>query len=215
MKTTITGQASSCEYDAAGLAAMQRYFKKFYHVLYHYAFSITKEKSEAEDIVVESFLKLNQLRANFDSEATIKNYLYAVVRNACLQYLQIRKARRNSHTELSYLNKDMDDADIEAQLNFNFIESEVVNAIVIELKQLPPMMRRIFHLIFVEQLSTEEIARKLDISPATIRVQKARAVNVLKEAMLKKGLKLISLVPLVRSKLIHGIFSDFHSDTYL
>ena len=55
-------------------------------------------------------------------------------------------------------------------------------------------------MIYLDNMTTSEIALKLNITTDTVRVQKARAINLLRTHLLKKGL--ISFNPLF----ISGIF---------
>jgi RNA polymerase sigma factor (sigma-70 family) len=57
-----------------------------------------------------------------------------------------------------------------------------------EVEQLPQIRKKIFKLIFVEGLTTGEIAEQLGITVDTVRVQKARALNSIRTTILKNGL---------------------------
>ncbi len=61
-------------------------------------------------------------------------------------------------------------------------------------KASPNNARTIFKLYFLKQLSSEEIAGLLGISPQTARSQKARAIQLLKLKVLKKVQHFISLL---------------------
>ncbi|MBS1563895.1 MAG: sigma-70 family RNA polymerase sigma factor, partial [Bacteroidetes bacterium] len=54
-------------------------------------------------------------------------------------------------------------------------------------KTLPTECRRIFELSYNEEKSSVEIASLLDISPATVRSQKRRAIQLIKEWIGKNG----------------------------
>ena len=57
-----------------------------------------------------------------------------------------------------------------------------------KVENLPPIRRKIFKMIYLEDLSIFEIATKLNITVDTVRVQKARALHGLRTAILKKGI---------------------------
>ena len=151
--------------------------------LCYFARNLVNNKEEAEDIVVETFIKLLRKRNDFDSVIKIKGFLYAVTRNACLDFLKHSRRKTASHKEIIYL-MEKDEDFVQSRM----IKAELLNTILEEVENLPPVRRNIFKLIFVEELSTAEIAEKLDITIDTVRVQKARALHSIRANILKKGL---------------------------
>jgi RNA polymerase sigma-70 factor (family 1) len=183
--------------------ALETVFNEHYRALWHFANSLIHDRWEAEDIVVETFLKLWKLRANFDTEQNIKAFLYITTRNACFNYLKHVEVRRYSHKELLYLNDEKEDEDLEDIIDCKIIESEVLREIILEIKSLPPKMGAIFEMIFVHGLSTAEISKKLKLSSATIRVQKAKAINTIRLALAKKRLLPALITLLLEKTIIH------------
>lgn len=80
-----------------------------------------------------------------------------------------------------------DETQQEDVLAGEMIRVEVLSEILREIERLPKKCREIFKLIFIEGLSTEEIARQMGIAPQTVRTQKARAIQLLKVQFLKTG----------------------------
>jgi RNA polymerase sigma factor (sigma-70 family) len=111
------------------------------------------------------------------------------------------EVQRHSNKELMYLNGESTE-NLEDIIDCKIIESEVLREIVHEIKSLPPKMAAICELIFVHGLSTAEISKRLKLSSATIRVQKAKAISKMRLALAKKRL-LPSLLFLLLQKTIH------------
>jgi RNA polymerase sigma-70 factor (family 1) len=186
MEAPFNNQELARQFSSGDHKAFKAIFNEHYRALWHFANLLIRDRWEADDIVVESFLKLWKLRANFDSTQNIRAFLYITVRNSCFNYLKRVKVRQYSHKELLYLNGESTDVDLEQIADCKIIESEVLREIILEIKSLPPQMKKIFELIFLKGLSTEEISKQLKLSHATIRVQKAKAVRKLKLALAKK-----------------------------
>jgi RNA polymerase sigma-70 factor (ECF subfamily) len=52
--------------------------------------------------------------------------------------------------------------------------------IIEEIESLPPMRKAVFKMIFLEEKSTQEVAKALDISPQTVLNHKSHALNYLR-----------------------------------
>jgi RNA polymerase sigma-70 factor (ECF subfamily) len=66
-----------------------------------------------------------------------------------------------------------------------------------EIEQLPRRCKEIFKLIYYERKSADEIATMLDISINTVWVQRAKAIQLVRTNLLKKGMLSILLCFLV------------------
>lgn len=163
--------------------AMNYLFKRHYKPLCYFAWQLTGDKAEAEDIAGEVFIKLWRRHADFDSLSNVRAFLYIAVRNACFDYLKHIQRKNVSHEALLYLAEDSED-----YIQSRIARAEILQLILYEVETLPPVRRQIFKMIYLEDLTTAQIAEKLHITADTVRVQKARAVNSLRTQVLKKGL---------------------------
>ncbi len=163
--------------------AMNYLFKRHFKPLCYFAWQLTGNKAEAEDIAGEVFLKLWRKHNDFDSLRNIKAFLYIATRNACFDYLKHVQRKTASHEELLYLAESS-----EEYIHSRVIKSEILHSILFEIETLPPVRKQIFKLIYLENMTTAEIATRLNITADTVRVQKARALNLLRTQLLKKGL---------------------------
>jgi RNA polymerase sigma-70 factor (family 1) len=162
-------------------AVFVRYFKP----LCFFAERLTWNREEAEDIVAEAFIKLLERRESFQNLLNIKSFLYLAVRNAAVNHLKSVQRHQAAEGQLHYLFRD--ETQQENVLAQEMIRVEVLAEILREIEDLPKKCREIFKLIFIEGLSTDEIARQMRISPQTVRTQKARALQLLKMRFLKTG----------------------------
>lgn len=165
--------------------AISQLFGLYYRSLVYYAGSIINNTGEAEDIVVECFVKLMKKPGDFGSLQNIRSFLYVATRNACYNYLQYLKVDARSQKELQYLHDPLSG---EAGPDYARMDAEIIQAVLQEVENLPPQCRQVFKYLFFKQKSTQEIAELMGLSVKTVRNQKARAIQLLQTALLKKNL---------------------------
>lgn len=166
--------------------AVKYIYNIHYQPLCYFGERLTGHRSEAEDIAIESILKLLENKERFDSLSAIKAFLYTSVRNACFNYLRALKRHKDSHREIFYLTPEG-----EEDTKNEMIMARLLQDIYEEIETLPPQCREIFKLIFLEHKSTAEIAKFMNISPQTVLNQKSIAIRQLRSILLKKVLLLL------------------------
>lgn len=154
------------------------FFKEFYAALCYFSYTIIKDKAAAEDIAEEAFIKLWERHSSFQNEANIKSFLYAIVRNASIDWLRQQKRRLAQSKEIIYLAEET-----ESFIQQQIIEAETYREVVASLKILPPKCRQIFRMFYFEGKDYSQIAHELNLSINTIRVQKARALALLRQQL--------------------------------
>jgi RNA polymerase sigma-70 factor (ECF subfamily) len=129
---------------------------------------------DADDIVQESYLKV--LRGGISAPATsAKAYLFAVVKHTALRLFRRRQAlfsevAVNNLPDWRLLDGGPDAAEI-AHANSR------IELVADAVDHLPPRCREIVRLALEDGLPTVEIAGRLGLSHATVRVQLARGVR--------------------------------------
>lgn len=154
------------------------FFREYYAALSYYSFRIIKDKADAEEIASEALMKLWVRRANFDNLPAIKSFLYTTTRNASLNYIRSQERAVHRHQEAGYF-ADKKEKDAFERI----VESEIYREIFIALNTLPPQCRKIFSMLFIEGKEYQQIADELNLSIATIRSQKARAIMLIKQRL--------------------------------
>jgi RNA polymerase sigma-70 factor (family 1) len=152
------------------------FFREYHAALCYFSFSIIKDKDPTKDIVSDAFTKLWERHAGFDNAATIRSFLYTVVHNASIDWLRLQKKKKAYTNEIIYLDQKK-----ESHVLLQMIEAETYREILSSLNALPPKCREIFRMIYFEGKDYAEIARELKLSVNTIRVQKARALAILRQ----------------------------------
>lgn len=155
-----------------------------YRPLCYFAENIIHNKSEAEDIAVESFLELLKKKTDFDNLADIKSFLFTVIRNACIDYLRKQKIRTQNNTKLSYLY-----ASEELPVEYEMITAQLLQSVYAEIEHLPGQCKKVFKSFFIEGKTTAIIAEEMGIKPQTVLNQKVKALRLLRFMLLKEGLQ--------------------------
>lgn len=120
-----------------------------------------------EDIAQECFLKLmRNLRAGkFKGTSSFKTYVYAIVRNTCIDYLKLEKSRdalENSSREID-LPVPLPDADL--------LKREERTIACKVLLSLPAYCRKLWRMIFFGKRSYSEAAFELGAAEGTVKRQ--------------------------------------------
>ena len=140
-------------------------YRKYAPDVYRFAFYLSDERGEAEDITSETFV-----RAWTSPEpivmATVKGYLFTIARNLFLQRLR----KKSRHVVL------VDDLhDPHASPYTQAEQKEQLDSVLAELQKLPEASRAALLMHAVDGMPYEEIAQVLDISLAAVKVKIYRA----------------------------------------
>lgn len=139
-------------------------YNRHVDTVYYVCYSFMKNKSETEDMVQETFLRLITSGKTFENERHEKAWLIVTASNLCKDSLR-KWWRRNEniddHNELAW-EEDMDNPVLEAILS------------------LPQEYKTVVYMYYYEGYSTVEIARHLQCPHATVRTRLARARKMLK-----------------------------------
>ena len=175
------------------MAGTRRLYDLYYRPLCYYTEKIVKNSQEAEDIVVETFLKLINKREDFEKLSEIRSFLYTAARNASIDYLRKIKRQHQSHLELLYFSDPVFNDELE------IINTQVLSVLYQEIENLPTQCAAVFKLLFFQRLSANEIAAQMNISSKTVLNQKGKAIQLLRKSFADKGLlSLISVLALLR-----------------
>lgn len=158
----------------------QRYDREHARSLRALAYRMLGSRSEAEDIVQETWLRWAQL-----DEASVQHtgaYLSRVATNLCLDKLGSAAAKREQYVGV-WLPEPLLDEELgwspgpEAEAEF---ANDVSVAFMLALERLSPLERAAFLLHDVFDLDFDEIGRRLERSPAACRQLSSRARNNVK-----------------------------------
>jgi RNA polymerase sigma-70 factor (ECF subfamily) len=156
--------------------------------LYSYALILTRNHTEAEDLVQETYVRAMQAMGRLRAGSNMKGWLFTILRN--VWFNQLRKVRNGPQMIEIEVGNGVADSIVEPSkdshdLYVSKMEAEQVRAAI---QELPIEFREIILLREYEDLSYQEIASVLDCPIGTVmsRLGRARAkLRVLLAATLK------------------------------
>lgn len=158
--------------------------------LYGAAMRLTRNPSDAEDLVQETFLKAYRAYDSFEAGTNLKAWLYRILTNTFINNYR-RDTRRPQETDLGdledvYLFRRMNretatgpTSSAEEQLLEGLVESDIKEAI----EALPDSFRMVVLLADLEGFSYKEIAEILDIPIGTVMSRLHRGRKALQRAL--------------------------------
>jgi len=174
--------------------ALNRIYDMWFANLCYFAYRLTGNLGEAEDITVTTLQILLSRHEQFATMANVKAFLYITVRNKCLDYLRYKERQNTSHKEAVELQGEAEDF-VLAQM----IKTELLQEIYQEIEKLPVKRKEVFKLFYLEGLDIGEIARKLHMSPGAVSTTKSRALEQLRNMVFqKKLLRAIAYIVYIR-----------------
>ena len=134
---------------------------------FRFAYSYTKNREDAEDIVSESVIKALKAAESIKNEQSIKPWFYKIIVNTAMTHL--KKAGR-----VLYINYD----EIEEENGKNDDYSSITFESMTE--KLDIKYRSIIVLRFFEDMSIKEIANVLDLNENTVKTRLYKGLEILK-----------------------------------
>jgi RNA polymerase sigma-70 factor (ECF subfamily) len=141
---------------------------------------------EAKEIVQDFFVRFWSKREDVAIRFSLKTYLYAGVRNACLNALASTKVAQRKLRDYTVPEISTDNA-LELML-----VAEQEDLLMQAVDRLPEKCRQIFHLSRMEKLSNQAIADQLQLSVKTVEAQISIALKRLREILISIIMVLIS-----------------------
>jgi RNA polymerase sigma-70 factor (ECF subfamily) len=143
--------------------------------LYSYALVLTRNRSEAEDLVQETYVRAIRAMGRLRPESNVKSWLFTILRNIWFNQLrQRRTAPQIVEMDLEGINVGIGSktSDDPYALYVSTLERDQVREAI---QQLPVESREIILLREYEELSYQEIAAILDCPTGTVMSRLARA----------------------------------------
>ncbi|WBO83537.1 sigma-70 family RNA polymerase sigma factor [Hymenobacter yonginensis] len=161
--------------------------------LYNFAFRLTLDEDDANDLVQETYLKAYRFFEYFEQGTNAKAWLFRILKNSFINDFR-KKSKQPAKVDYSeiegyYNSEDVESdsdaggtsSDMRQQAVRDLIGDEVASA----LNSLPVDFRTVIILCDLEGFTYEEMAKVLDIPIGTVRSRLHRARNFLKDKLEK------------------------------
>lgn len=163
---------------AGDIAAFEMLFRTYYQSLCNYAYTFVRDREEAEEVVQSTFTNVWEKRDNLSIHTGVKPYLYAMVRNACLNQLKHEKVKQQ-HAAMEIAVGERSVESVSRTVEASELEHRILEA----MSKLPEQCRLVFKLSRFEDLKYAEIADQLNISVKTVENQMGKALRVMREQL--------------------------------
>lgn len=164
----------------------EREFLPQIDALYTFAYHLTYNEEDANDLVQETYLKAYRFIENYKEGTNAKAWLFKILKNAFInQYRKkSKKPTRVDYEEIINYHDEEDSnyssyMDLREEMFQHMMGDEVTNAI----NSLPVDFRVVILLCDIEGFTYEEISKIIDIPIGTVRSRLHRARNMLKEKL--------------------------------
>lgn len=153
--------------------------------LYNFAHWLTGDRTDAEDLVQETYAKALKGFKSFEEGTNLRAWMYRILRNT---FLTSRSGLRAQNTYS--LDDDADVAEVVAD-NVTpeslLLQLESTRTVMDALAGLPVAYREMILLCEVEELSYKETAQVLAVPIGTVMSRLSRARKMLRQALLAKS----------------------------
>jgi RNA polymerase sigma-70 factor (ECF subfamily) len=150
------------------------------------AFRMVGEKSEAEELVQDSFLRAFRSLGTFRGDAKFSTWFYRILYNVCMT-----RVRRRSVPPVQFDGADPShDGTVWADPAPDMLErmesDEVQEILLEEILRLPEAFRAALTLFYVQELKYEEMTHVLQIPVGTVKTHLSRGRRLLRERVLER-----------------------------
>ncbi len=159
--------------------AYEKIYNEFFDVLYHLCLHYLNDEKVSEEIVQDTFMKLWEIKESLNDEVNIRNFLYTITKNNCLNYIRNQKVVLKYQANVKYLEMQFNYEAIEKlgdYVQFEQLREKIDEAIA----NLPEGIRETFILNRFEDMPYKEIAWKLQISVKTVEARVSKALRILR-----------------------------------
>ncbi len=161
-------------------------FMPYLKSLYNFAFRLTLDEDDANDLVQDAYLKAFRFYNTFEEGTNSKAWLFRILKNSFINEYR-RKAKLPGKVDYqdveAYYNSEDVDEQITPDLRVESVQDMIGDEITRALNAIDADFRLAIILCDIEGFTYEEMAKILDIPIGTVRSRLHRARQMLKEKL--------------------------------
>ena len=160
-------------------SAFKELFFSYHDTLFRFVLYKIQDDDIAEDITQETFLRVWNTRHKLKPNKAFFSLIAKISTNLCYDHFRHVEVRQR-HESLIPVDQNINTNKPEADILGSSLEKEIQK--IVE-HDLPEKCRQVFILSRVENLSNNEISKKLGISIRTVENQVYRAIKILRKKL--------------------------------
>jgi RNA polymerase sigma factor (sigma-70 family) len=155
--------------------------------MYNFAFRLTMDEDDANDLVQDTYLKAFRFISSFEQGTNAKAWLFRILKNSFIN--DYRKKSKEpakvdyQDVETTYNSDEASETEHTTDLRFETVQDMIGDEVASALNSLPVDFRTVIILCDIEGFTYEEMAKILDIPIGTVRSRLHRARNLLKDKL--------------------------------
>lgn len=166
------------EGDESALVALT---KRYFDMIYRYAYRFVHDTALAEDIVQDTFIKMWRSIDHFNGTMTFKPWLFRIAHNTAID--QLRKKKAIHFSAMGEQNMEENFSDTDTSILEQAIAQEERDRLTASIEALPTHYREILVLRAQEMLTFEEIATVTGKPLNTVKSLYRRGLVILRQQM--------------------------------
>jgi RNA polymerase sigma-70 factor (ECF subfamily) len=158
--------------------AVAEVYLRYSSLLFAHAFKMLRDRDLAKDVVQDIFASLLTSAGNLNFKTPLDSYLYRSVKN---QIIDVFRKDRYKEKYISSLKDYIHQS--ENKTDERIFEREMKLRIESAVASFPPKMREIYEMSRNAHLSRKEIAKEINVSEETVKMQLKRALRILRSKL--------------------------------
>jgi len=179
-KALISDQAVFVAFQNGDERAFSKIYSAFKKPVYITTLKIVGSPEDAEDATVQAFMRAWERRSSIQNLQHLKDLIFIIARNICLNVL---RSRSNKAFALTEVVSEEADSSSYSKAHADQIFADLVQDIHAAIEQLPKVRREVFRLRYMEEMSPDEVADALEMNVQNVYAHTKRAMSQLREAL--------------------------------
>ncbi|WP_369413993.1 RNA polymerase sigma factor SigX [Gracilibacillus salinarum] len=160
-------------------------YEKYHQDLFQYIFYLVKDKTQAEDLIQEVYIKVLSAYSGFNGDSAEKTWLFSIARHTTFDYF--RKLKRKRMKIQDFFNWEEDGEKLTSTMQEpedSIIHNDEMHQVYHCLDQCTVDQKQVVILRYIQEFSIKETAEILKWSTSKVKTTQHRALKVLQSCMM-------------------------------
>ena len=171
-------------------AEFRELYQRHARMVYNLSLNYLQGREDAQEATQDVFVKVHERLAGFKGDASVTTWIYRITINTCLDRLKARKRKKRSL--LGWLSLSDEQVERSAVVPFDhpgvmMEDREALERVFVVINELPEKQKTALLLKSMEDLSQNEIADVMGLSPKAVESLLSRARENLRRTLSNEG----------------------------